>query len=347
MIQRRNASTIGIAIVGAGYWGPNLIRNFNNLRDCRIKWICDKKSGRLRYVHQKWPNISLTEYYEEVIKDQSVDAVIIATPVSTHYPLGIAALKAGKHVFIEKPLAKNTKQAEAILNLAEQKRLVLATGHIFVYHPAVTAMKNIISQDGIGDLCYAESARVNLGPPNSEVDVIWDLAVHDISILYYLWGKEPIEVRAHGLNFLHSTLIDVSFIYLRFDDNSISHHHVSWMSPEKVRRFFIAGTKGSLIFDDTVTDSKLRLIDQGIDSRVNLKDDEIKELYYKPGKIITPKLSIDEPLYLECKHFLDCMRNGNRPKADGYAGLLAVSVLQAAECSINKDSKPIHIKPFF
>lgn len=346
MQKRNNSSTIGIAIVGAGYWGPNLIRNFNNLHDCRIKWVCDKKSGRLHYVHQKWPYITLTESYEEVLRDHSVDAIIIATPVSTHYPLGISALKAGKHVFIEKPLARTTRQAEAILNLAENKRQVLATGHIFVYHPAVTAMKNIISQGSIGNLCYAESARVNLGPPASEVDVIWDLAVHDISILYYLWGKEPVEVRAHGLNFLHSTLIDVSFIYLRFDDKSISHHHVSWMSPEKVRRFFVAGTKGSLIFDDTAAHSKLRIIDQGIDSRVNLKDDEIKELYYKPGKVISPKLPIDEPLYLECKHFLDCIRNGNRPKADGYAGLLAVNVLEAAGCSIARDSKPIQLRPF-
>lgn len=344
--KKNSSSTIGIAIVGAGYWGPNLIRNFNNLRDCKIQWICDKKSGRLRYINKRWPNISLTERYDEVIKDPSVDAVIIATPVSTHYSLGISALKAGKHVFIEKPLAITGEQAEEIVKLADQKKLVLATGHIFVYHPAVTAMKNIISEGGIGHLCYAESARVNLGPPASEVDVIWDLAVHDVSILFYLWGQEPVEVRAYGRNFLHSTLIDVSFLYMRFDDNSMSHHHVSWMSPEKVRRFFVVGTKGSLIFNDTASDGKLRVIDQGVDSRINLKDDEIKELYYKPGKIITPELPNDEPLHLECEHFLECIRNGNRPKADGYAGLAVVHVLEAAERSVASGSELIHLKPF-
>lgn len=342
--KKNTSSKISIAVVGAGYWGPNLIRNFNSLNDCHIKYICDKKSGRLRYIHQKWPHISLTEKYEEVVKDPSVDAVIIATPVSTHHSLGIAALKAGKHLFIEKPLTLTSKKAKSLVDLAEQKNLVLATGHIFVYHPAVTSMKNIINQGCIGHLCYAESGRVNLGPPASEVDVIWDLAVHDVSILLYLWGQQPVEVRAHGRNFLHSTLIDVSFLHLRFNDNSISNHHVSWMSPEKVRRFFVAGTKGSLIFDDTATEGKLRLVDQGIDSRINLKDDEIKELYYKPGKIITPELPNDEPLRLECQHFLECIRNGNHPKADGHSGLAVVRVLEAAERSIAAGSRPIHLK---
>lgn len=346
MINKWNnhASTIKLAVVGAGYWGPNIIRNFDSLNDCKIQWVCDKKSGRLRYINKRWPNISLTEHYDEVIKDPSVDAVIIVTPVSTHYTLGISALKAGKHVFIEKPLAMTSEQAKKIVKLAEQKKLVLATGHIFVYHPAVSAMKDIINQGKIGHLCYAESGRINLGPPASEVNVIWDLAVHDVSILLYLWEQEPVEVRAHGGTFLQSTLIDVSFLYMRFDDNSISHHHVSWMSAEKVRRFFIAGTKGSLLFDDTTTDGKLRIIDQGIDSRTNLKDDEIKELYYKPGQIITPKLPDDEPLRVECQHFLECIRNGNHPKADGYAGLAVVRALEAAERSILAGSEPIHLK---
>jgi predicted dehydrogenase len=342
--SQNDSNTIGIAVVGAGYWGPNLIRNFNNIPNCRIKYVCDKKSGRLKYVHQKWPHIPLTEHYEEVIEDKSVDAVIIATPVSTHHSLSIAALKEGKHLFIEKPITMNSEQAEEIVQLAKQKNLVLATGHIFVYHPAVTTMKDIIKQGNIGQLCYAESGRINLGPPASEVDVIWDLAVHDVSILIYLWEQEPAEVRAYGRKFLHPTLKDVSFIHLHFKDNSISHHHVSWLSPEKVRRFFVAGTKGSLIFNDTASDGKLRIIDKGVDSRINFKDDEIKELYYKPGKIITPKLPDVEPLQHECQHFLECISNGNRPKADGYAGLAVVRVLEAAERSIAGGSEPIHLK---
>jgi len=337
------SSTIGIAIVGAGYWGPNLIRNFNNLDDCRIQWVCDRKPGRLSYVHQKWPDISLTENYDEAIKDSNVDAVIIATPVSTHFKLGISALKAGKNVFVEKPLALNSEQAQSIAELADQRELILATGHIFVYHPAVTAMKDTINRDGIGELCYAESGRVNLAPPASEVNVIWDLAVHDVSILLYLWGQEPVEVRAYGQNFQHSSLVDVAFIYLRFNDGTVAHHHVSWMCPDKVRRFFVSGTKGSMVFDETTVDGKLRIVDKGIDTRTNQRDDEIKELYYKPGKIVSPSLPNDEPLRVECQHFIDCIRDRSAPKADGHAGLAVVRVLEAAERSIESGSEPIQI----
>jgi len=335
---------IGIAIVGAGYWGPNLIRNFSNLNDCNIRWVCEKKTGRLHYISQNWPHIQLTSEYDDLIKDTSVDAIIIATPVSTHFHLGLSALKAGKHVFIEKPLTTNSKDAEILIELTEQKKLIIASGHIFVYHPAVSAMKQSIIKGDLGNLCYAESGRVNLGPPASEVNVIWDLAVHDISILLYLWGKNPIEVRAYGQNFLHSRLIDVAFIFLRFDDESIAHHHVSWMSPDKVRRFFIAGTNGSLVFNDTIANDKLRIIDKGIDSRINLKDDENKELFYKSGKISYPKLSNDEPLLIECKHFLKCISNGSSPRADGAAGLSVVRILEAAEQSIKLGSKPVRLE---
>jgi len=341
--NKNNLSKVKIAIIGAGYWGPNLIRNFKNIQSCEIKWICDNKPGRLKYVHQKWPNIPLTDNFEEIIKDRTVDAIVIATPASTHHILGMAALNFGKHIFIEKPLAITSKHAQELVEHAEKKELILATGHIFVYHPAISAMKNIIKQGIIGDLCYADSGRVNLGPPASEVNVIWDLAVHDISILLYLWEKEPIEVRANGNNFLHSILTDVAFLQVRFEDNSIANHHVSWMSPEKVRRFFVAGKQGSLIFDDTSTNKKLKVIDQGIDSRINLKDNEIKELYYKPGNITVPKLPEKEPLHIECQHFLECIQNGNRPKTDGHSGLAVVRVLEAADQSISSGSKPIYL----
>ncbi len=346
--MKRNSSSIsspskvaGIAIVGAGYWGPNLIRNFDSLADCQVRWVCDRKPGRLRYVNERWPHIPLTEDYAQVLKDPSVDAVVIATPVSTHCDLATAALEAGKHVFVEKPLAATSDQALRIVELAERKKLVLATGHIFVYHPAVAAMESAIQRGEIGKPCYAESGRVNLGPPASEVNVIWDLAVHDISILLYLWDQEPVEVVAYGEHFLHPTLIDVAFLHLRFADGSMAQHHVSWLSPEKVRRFFVAGTEGSLKFDDTLPEGKLRIIDQGVDSRIGLKDDDVKELYYRPGRITVPQLPNDEPLRVECQHFLDCIRNGHPPRADGRAGLAVVRVLEAAELSIAAGSRPI------
>ena len=334
---------IRLAVVGAGYWGPNLIRNFDAIPGCQIGLVCDRKPGRLRYVQERWPHLHVTKDYHDVVKASDIDAVVIATPVSTHYALASAALKAGKDVFVEKPLAANSEQAESILALAEQSRRVLVTGHIFVHHPAVAAMKATIEQGAIGKLCYAESGRVNLGPPASEVDVIWDLAVHDVSILLYLWGNEPKEVIAYGGRFKHPSLFDVAFLHLRFADGSMAHHHVSWLSPEKVRRFFVAGTKGSLKFDETSTEGKLRILDEGIDSRQGLKDDDTTELYYSPNRASIAELPNEEPLQLECRHFLDCVSRRDQPRADARAGLAVVRVLEAAVQSIAKESQPMSL----
>ena len=333
--------SIGVAVVGAGYWGPNHVRTFASLPDCELRWVCDKKAGRLRYVQERWPGLSVTESYDTVLQDPSVQAVVVATAVSTHYELGRAAIEAGKHVLVEKPLTRTGSEAATLQELAERRGLVLATGHIFTYHPAVVEMKRIVAEGGIGEVRYAESGRVNLGPPASEVDVMWDLAVHDVSILLYLWDREPVAVTAYGRRYLHPTLLDVAFLHLHFADGTMAQHHVSWLSPEKVRRFFVAGTKGSLRFDDTVAEGKLRVVDQGVDSRVGLKDDEAKELYYKPGQVIVPSLPQGEPLRAECEDFLDSIRGKTRPRADGRAGLAVVRVLEAAERSIAADSQTI------
>jgi len=342
-VSSRTRADIGVGIVGVGYWGPNLVRVFDQLPNCQIIKICDKKPGRLQYIRDRFPHLGLTDDYHDLLDSSHIDAIVIATPVSTHHALAMAALRTGKHVFVEKPLAATSTEAEAMVKLAARQGLVMATGHIFVYHPAVTAMKTAIERGEIGQLCYAESSRVNLGPPASKVNVIWDLAVHDISILVYLWDQEPVEVTAYGRRFLHPTLIDVAFLHLCFADGSMGQHHVSWLSPAKVRRLFVAGTEGSLKFDDTATDGKLRVIDQGVDSRIGLKDDAVVELYYKPGEVHVPKLSTGEPLKIECQHFLDCVRKGHRPLADGVAGLNVVKILEAADRSIARDSEPVRL----
>jgi len=202
-------------------------------------------------------------------------------------------------------------------------------------------MKELVQEGKIGSLCYAESSRVNLGPPASEVDVIWDLATHDLSITYYLWGRLPVEVVAYGRRFLHPTLIDAAFLHLHFDDGSMAVHHVSWLSPEKVRRYFVAGRDGSFVFDDTLVDGKLRQIDQGIDSRVGLKDDEVKDLFYRPGSVSHPELQSIEPLYSSCGEFLSSIRSGAIPRADAEAGVAVVRMLEAAEESIAEGSSPV------
>lgn len=331
----------GIAIVGAGYWGPNLIRNFGGLPDCQVLWVCDKKPGRRQYVQERFPTIPVTDDLDVVLSDPNVDAVVIATPVSTHHEVAMAALHAGKHVMIEKPITDTSEHAQELVDTARQAGKVIAVDHLFVYNPAIARMVELVHTGEVDRLCYAESSRVNLGPPASEVDVIWDLATHDLSITYALWGRLPLEVTAYGRRFLHPTLIDVAFLHLRFDDDSLAVHHVSWLSPEKVRRYFLAGTGGSFVFDDTVAEGKLRQIDQGVDSRIGLKDDEVKDLFYKPGVVRYPDLEAVEPLAASCGDFVHCIRTGGVPRADGHAGFAVVRMLEAAERSIANGSQPI------
>jgi len=334
---------IGISIVGAGYWGPNLIRNFKEIDDCRVVWVCDLKPGRRQYVEERFPGTPVTADLNQALEDPAVEAVVVATPVSTHRQIGVAALKAGKHLWVEKPLAESVEAAQSLVREAEAQKLVLATNHLFVYNPAIKKAKEIISQGGLGNLCYAESGRVNLGPPASEVDVIWDLATHDLGISYYLWGRMPVELVAYGRRFQHPTLIDVAFIHLEFEDGSTAVHHVSWLCPEKIRRYFVAGKNGSLIFDDTQPEQKLRFIDQGVDSRVGAQDDEVKDLFYKPGEVRFPELEAVQPLRAACDDFLHAIRTRTKPRVDGTAGLAVVQMLEAAEQSIAQRSKPIRL----
>jgi len=253
----------------------------------------------------------------------------------------MAALSAGKHLWVEKPLADSVAAARKLVAEADSRGLVLLTNHLFVYNPAIKKAKEIISQGGVGELYYAESGRVNLGPPASEVDVIWDLATHDLAITCYLWGKTPVELVAYGRRFQHPQLIDMAFIHLHFADDTAAVHHVSWMCPEKIRRYFVAGEKGSLIFDDTQLEKKLRFIDQGVDSRIGADAHEVKNLFYKPGEVRFPELERIEPLRAACEDFLKNVRHGGQPRADGAAGLTVIQLLEAAEQSIAQGSQLI------
>jgi len=335
---------IGVGIVGAGYWGPNLIRTFNSFSDCVVRGVCEAKPGRQAYVTEKFPDVCVTPKLDELLDDPELHVIVVATPVSTHYQLAMAALSCGKHVLVEKPLASSSEEAERMTREAQLRNLILGVDHLFVYNPAVFRMKELIDRGQVGSLCYAESGRVNLGPPASEVNVIWDLATHDLSMTYYLWGKLPKQVTAHGRSYLHPTLIDAAFIHLRFEDETVAVHHVSWLCPEKTRRYFVAGKSGSLLFDDTIVQGKLKQIDQGVDSRIGLKDNETKELFYRPGNVLFPELETVSPLEACCRHFLDCVRSGARPRADGSAGVAVVKMIEAAEQSIREGGKPVELR---
>lgn len=334
---------VRVGIVGAGYWGPNLIRTFARLAECELASVCDQRPGRLAYVAERFPELRRTDRYDELLADATLEAIAIVTPVSTHRALAEAAFRAGKHVFVEKPLASTAADAAALVEAAERAGRVLATGHLFVYHPAVAELRARVRAGELGRLCYAESGRVNLGPPASEVDVIWDLAVHDVAVLLSLVGREPVAVRAEGRRYVHPRLTDVAFLTLCFEDGFLAQHHVSWLSPVKVRRFFLAGSAGSATFDDTRAEGKLLLSDPGQDSRIGARDTDATELFYRPGEVRTPQLATVPPLTAECAHFLACIRTGRRPEADGLAGLSVVRVLEAAEQSLQQGGAAVKL----
>jgi predicted dehydrogenase len=338
------AERLRVGVVGAGYWGPNVIRTFASLPDCEVAYVCDQRPGRLQYIAERFPDLRLTQSYDDLLADRALDAVAVVTPVSTHRALAEAALRAGKHVLVEKPLAHSSADAQAMVQAAERAGRVLATGHIFVYHPAIVRLRQAVEDGELGALCYAESGRVNLGPPASEVDVVWDLAVHDVSILLSLLVREPAEVQAEGRRYLHPSLTDVAFLTLRFADGFVSQHHVSWLSPMRVRRFFVAGTGGAATFDDTLTEGRLALSDRGEDSRTGTGASEAKDLFYRAGEVRTPELSTIPPLTAECAHFLDCIRTGRTPDADGRAGLAVVRVLEAAQRSIAAGGRAVRLE---
>jgi len=332
---------IGVGIVGVGYWGPNLVRSFLSLPDCKLVRACDAKAGRLRYIQERFPQVEVTADYEDLLRDPRLDAICVVTPVSGHRDPAIRALESGRHVFVEKPLAADSRQALEIVESAARHDRVLATGHLFVYHPGIVRLRQEMEALALGQLCYMESERVNLGPPASEVSVIWDLAVHDVSIALYLASGQPVEVVAYGRRYVHPSLLDMALLVVRYSDDVLSHHHVSWLSPHKIRRFFAAGTEGSALFDLTQGPQTLTLFDKGFDSRIGAGDNEVVELQYGTGQVRVADLPPTEPLKAECQHFLECIKEGRAPRADGLAGLRVVQILEAAERSVALGSQPV------
>lgn len=332
-----------VGIVGAGYWGPNLVRNFRALAGVTLAGVADRRPGRLQFMREKFADLNLVSDAETLLADETVDAMVLATPVSTHADLAVQAIERGKHVFIEKPMAPSVRDCDRIIEAAEKAGRRVAVGHIFVYHPAVVAMREAIAAGQIGRPCYTESARVNLGPPASEVNVLWDLLVHDLAIQLDVLGGRPAWVTAFGSRFLHPTLIDAAFVHVRMHDGTMASHHVSWLSPERVRRFFAAGSNGSLTFDDTRQTGKLRWVDQGEDSRIGTKDSDAKELFYKPGEVKELPLAADEPLASECRAFIDAIQDGRPLRNGGEQGRAVVAIIEAAERSLAAGSTAVAV----
>ncbi len=329
-----------IAVVGAGYWGPNLIRNFQQQSNVHQLLVCDRDPERLSAMEARFSNLEVTPDYDEVLASD-VDAVVIATPIGTHYALGRRALEAGKHLFMEKPLATSVAEARELVERAAAADLALMVGHTFEYSPAVVRIREMMRAGELGNVYFVSSMRVNLGLHQKDVSVIWDLAPHDVSMLYTWLEEAPVTVSATGSAFV-GDLPDVAFISLAYASGIIAHLEVSWLAPSKLRRTTIVGDKKMLVYDDTESVEKVKLYDRGVDFRDPETFGEF-QLSYRTGDILSPALPSFEPLALEAQEFLRAVEQGVPPRSDGASGLRVVEVLVAAQRSLEEGGVPVSL----
>lgn len=334
---------LNVGVVGCGYWGPNLVRNLAENRLCRGLSLCDLDVTKVERLLLRYPAAQPFDRYEDMLARPDLDAVMIATPLSTHFDLARKALRKGKHVFVEKPFTASSEQAIELIGLAEQKKLTLAVGHTFLYSPPVTKIKEIIDRGELGKLFYISSTRVNLGLHQKDVSVIWDLAPHDLSMMMHWLDEAPVEVLATGKDFVQRGIPDVAFLFLRFASGAIAHAQVSWLSPSKLRRTTIVGAAKMLVYDDTEHLEQVKIFDKG----VNFKDPDTfgeYQLSYRTGDIVSPKLESFEPLQSEVNDFLSSIISKRRPRCDGEDGLRVVRVLEAAEKSLMHSGQVVSIQ---
>lgn len=323
-----------IGIIGLGYWGPNLLRNIvANRRSDKIV-ICDKDPGRLSKISERFPTCHKTLDARDIFNDPEIDAVIISTSVSSHYPLAMEAMKAGKHVFVEKPFAEDTKKAEEMVQYAEDNKLVTMVGHTFLYSPPVLKIKQILNSKELGDIRFITSTRVNLGLHQKDVSVIWDLAPHDFSMLFYWLDEEPNFVEAFGHDYVLKGIPDVAFVNLGFPSGATANVQVAWLAPSKLRKTVIVGSRKMLIYDDTEPYEKIKIFDKGVDI---LEPETFGEyqLSYRTGDIVSPQIDSFEPLHSEMEEFLRCVETGATPRTSGRSGMGVVKALETADLSLS------------
>lgn len=326
-----------VGLVGYGYWGPNILRNYMECSEALVKYVCDKDRNRLLKAKARYPAVTLAEKLGDVLGDAEVDAVLIATPIATHYQLARRALLADKHVFVEKPMAASSKEAEALVALARHRERTLMVGHTFEYSPPVVKTKELIDSGELGEVYYVSSSRVNLGLHQPDMSVVWDLAPHDFSILYCWLGEEATRISAFGRSCVGNCVPDVAFVNLAFESGAVAQVQLSWLSPIKLRRTIVVGSKKMLMYDDTEAVEKIKIFDHGVTAPAPSSFGEF-QLSYRTGDIVSPHLENSEPLQIEAKHFIDCVANGRRPQTDGLCGLRVVRALERAEASLNANS---------
>jgi predicted dehydrogenase len=336
---------IGVGIIGYGYWGPNLVRNFLEVPDVRVVAVCDRDPRRLDLAATRYRGIPTTGDARNLLADFRIDAVAIATPVSSHHSLGLAALRAGKHLLIEKPLTANSDQAEQLIELAEERDLTLMVDHTFLYTSAVRKMRELVAGGELGELLYFDSVRVNLGLFQHDVNVLWDLAVHDLAIMDFLLPTAPRAVSATGMAHVAGEPENMAYLTYFFDGGLIAHIHVNWLAPVKLRSTLLAGSRKMVVYNDLEPSDKVKVYEKGI----TLADDPDTihrlRVNYRTGDMTAPHLETTEALRTELQHFANCIRTGERPISDGHAGLRVIRWLEAASRSLARRGEPADLSP--
>ena len=323
-----------IGVVGLGYWGPNLARNFDRLPGVELQWLCDASEEALERWGATSPSARATTSLDDLLADDSLDAVAVATPVPTHAELAQRVLGAGKHCFVEKPLGRSEQEAQAVVDAARSAERMLMVGHLLEYHPGVEQLSDLVRSGELGELRYVYSHRLNLGKHRQDENALWSLGAHDVSVILRLAGEEPYECTAVGESYVKAGVEDVVFAFMRFESGLTAHMHLSWLDPHKERRFTVVGSKRMASFDDMELERKLTVYDKGFDEDYS----SYGEYIARSGDVFSPRVSNEEPLRIECRHFVDCVRDGREPRSDGEAGLRVVRVLEQLQRSLTESS---------
>jgi predicted dehydrogenase len=332
-----------VGVIGCGYWGPNLIRNFTQISRSDVTRVADLNEDRLRHMKGLYPKIVTTTNYREIISDPDIEIVAVATPVHTHHKFAREAISAKKHVFVEKPIASSSEEAEELIYLSKKNGVKLMVGHTFLFTAAVRKMKEIISSGELGEIYYISSQRLNLGLFQKDINVIWDLAPHDVSIILYLLDQYPQTVSAVGSSHINTTIEDVAVMTLRFSKSMLAFIHTSWLDPDKVRKMTVVGSKKMMVYDDVQPTEKIRIYDKAV--QIPKHYDTYAEFHYsyKYGDIVIPKIEGDEPIFTELRHFLDSIINNEEPLSNGESGLEVVKILEAAGKSLKAQNVPVTV----
>lgn len=334
-----------IGIIGYGYWGPNLVRNFVETPGARAASVSDLDASKLDLVRRRYPTISTSTDYRALLEHPNIDAIAIATPVHTHYEIALEALRAGKHVWLEKPMTETSAQARRLVEEAERQQKVLLVDHTFLYTGSVMKMEELIRNGDVGRIYYYDSTRVNLGLFQRDVSVISDLAVHDFSILDRLLQEHPTAVSASGTNHFPETPENLAYVTLFYDSGTIAHANVSWLAPVKVRQILVGGSKKMIIYDDLDPSEKIKVYDKGVDFTDDPKKIEQMRVGYRTGDMWAPQLEVSEALRVECAHFVDCINKREAPKSDGKLGLRVVEIIEAATRSMRNKGETVYLQP--